>query len=292
LPGPFFFNNIAGMSKNRPESGSNFYPAFLLLSRERREALSAVYAYCRAVDDVADEPGGTEAGLEAWRSEIDDIYRGKPTTRIGVRIRAALQKFPLPREGFEEILEGARMDLAIRRYRTIEGLELYMYRVASAVGLLCIEVFGRRTASAAEYARYLGYAFQLTNILRDVDEDLARGRIYLPMEDLARCGYSEKALQERTYNTAFIAAMQHQYRRARGYYDKARAVLDPADRKAMLPAEVMAGVYEGILEKLRRTGFRVFEGKVSLSSGEKAAAAARAWWRVRLGGWSLGPSGV
>lgn len=273
---------MAGPTLARPERSSNFYFAFLFLSREQREALSAVYAFCREVDDAVDEEGGA-AALERWRGELAAVYGGKPGTETGRRLKEAVARFRLPREPFEDIVRGAAMDLDIRRYRSFEGLEPYLFRVSSSVGLLCVDIFGLRTDSATEYARWLGYAFQLTNILRDVGEDLGRGRIYLPLAELERFGYSEADLRAMRRDAAFQSAMEYQYRRARACYDRARAALDPAERAAALPAEVMAGVYERLLEKLRDGGWNVFDRRTELSAPEKLIAAAGAWWRVKRG---------
>ena len=261
----------------KPEPGPDLTLAFLFLSAEQREALSAVYAFCRAARE-----SGAEA-IPVLRGELEAVYVGRPANDLGRRLRPAVERFQLSREPFENIVSGAAMDLEIRRYRTFEGLETYLYRAGSSLGVLAIEIFGCRSASAKEYARWLGYGFRLTEILRDVGADLDRGRGYLPAADLERFGYSEADLRNRVHNAAFRAALDYQVRRARACFEKARAALDPADRAAVLPAEVMAAVSERLLENIQNSGYRVFEGRVALSAPEKLLAAAGAWWRLGRG---------
>ena len=174
-------------------ASSNFYYAFMLLPAERRRALYAVYAFCRFVDDIADDESVAEPAelLRRWRDELERAYGGNPARAVSRALADASRRFNIPRRHFEEVIAGVEMDLARKRYETFQELRLYCYRVASAVGLICIEIFGYTNPAACQYAERLGIAFQLTNIIRDVSEDAARGRIYLPLEDLARFGVTE-----------------------------------------------------------------------------------------------------
>ncbi|MFA6030297.1 MAG: presqualene diphosphate synthase HpnD [Elusimicrobiota bacterium] len=270
-----------------PESGSNFSLAFLFLSAPQREALRAVYAWCRHVDDVVDSgalpPPEAARALEEWRSEIERLYEGKETHPLARRLRPHVLAYRLPKAAFLDVLAGVRMDLERTRYETYADLERYLYGVAGAVGLLCVEIFGyKRTPPerVREYAVAMGNAFQLTNILRDVGGDLERGRIYLPLEDLRAAGCSEDAVVHRRYGPEFTRLMSRQYERAKEYYRKARTLLEPEDRVAMLPAEVMAEVYEEVLERVRAENYRVFFQRVGLSTGRKLVLAGRAWART------------
>ncbi|MGH7370327.1 MAG: squalene/phytoene synthase family protein, partial [Candidatus Methylomirabilales bacterium] len=188
------------------KSRSSFYCSFLFLPRAKREAIYAVYALCRAVDDIADDPGDVEAKaerLKGWREELDRCYAGRPTHPITRALRDCLNRYPIPKGYFDEVIAGVEMDLAVTRYPTIADLAQYCYRVASVVGLICIEIFGYRREATKEYAINLGLALQLTNILRDLKTDGRRGRIYLPQEDLERFGYSEDDLLHCRYTPGF-----------------------------------------------------------------------------------------
>src|SRR6516165_2572935 len=183
-------------------ASSNFYYAFMLLPRERRRALYSVYAFCRFVDDIADEDGidNAPAMLARWRDELDKVFGGAPSRAISRALSENVCRFNIPRQYFEEVIDGVEMDLTRRRYVTFDDLCLYCRRVASAVGLICIEIFGYRNQSTRVYAERLGVAFQLTNIIRDVSEDARRGRIYLPLEDLARFKVSEAEILDSVYS--------------------------------------------------------------------------------------------
>jgi phytoene synthase len=267
-------------------SGSSFTQAFRLLGPERRSALDAVYAFCRFVDDVAD---GLEAGqrepavlLGRWRDELDRVYDGTPTHPIGVALADAVRRFGLPQRHFAELIRGVAMDLSRRRYRTFDELEEYCYLVASTVGLLCIEIFGHHDASAADYARDLGVAFQLTNILRDVREDAARGRLYLPLEDLARFACGEEEVLAGRYSPRVGALMAFECGRARAFYLRARGSLAPEDRRALAPAEAMRLIYERLLARIESRGFDVFHERIALPRYERVGLALAAWGRAQL----------
>ncbi len=277
-------------------SGSSFAQAFRLLAPERRSALDAVYAFCRFVDDVADggdprefgdrgNPGRRDPGalLARWRDELRRVYAGAPSHPIGVALADAVRRFALPERHFADLIRGVEMDLTRRRYRTVDELEEYCYLVASTVGLLCIEIFGRRHPSAEDYARDLGVAFQLTNILRDVREDAARGRLYLPLEDLARFGCEEEELLAGRYSARVGALMAFECGRARAYYLRARCALAPEDRRALAAAEAMRLIYERLLCRIEARGFDVFHDRISLPRYERVGLALAAWGRAQLG---------
>ncbi len=264
-------------------SGSNFYYSFFFLPPDRRDAMHAVYAFCREVDSVVDDPppgSNPRDHLARWRAEVADLYRpGAPPSANPVIACLAdhVGRLGIPQEYFEEIVSGVEMDLTIHRYATFQDLYKYCYRVASVVGLVCLKIFGARAAEAETYAVNLGVAFQLTNILRDLKPDAARGRIYLPQEDLARFGYREDELLKGAYNPAFVSLMEFQCRRAEEYYRAAEAAFPPADRKALLPAEIMRAIYRSILDRIESSRYRVFDERISLSPPRKLAVALGAW---------------
>jgi phytoene synthase len=265
-------------------SSSNFHYAFRLLPPERREALYAVYAFCRFVDDIADDQNRHHpaALLARWREELDQVYGGTPTHPIGRALADAVQRFPLPQEYFLDLICGVEMDLTQRRYGTFDELYEYCYRVASTVGLLCIEIFGYQRPSARDYAVDLGIAFQLTNILRDVLEDARRGRIYLPLEDLHRFDCTEAELLSGRYSPRVGALMAFGCGRARAYYLRARGALAPEDRGSLAAAEAMRSIYERLLDRIEARHFDVFGPKVTLPRYEKVTLALAAWGRSQL----------
>jgi phytoene synthase len=268
------------------QSSSNFYYAFMLLPVERRRALYAVYAFCRFVDDIADDESIRDPALllARWREELDRVYSGVPTRPISRALADAIASFAIPRKYFDEVIAGVEMDLSRKRYGTFEELRLYCYRVASAVGLICIEVFGYSNPGAKVYAENLGIAFQLTNILRDVREDADRGRIYLPLEDLARFGVSENEILRGVYSDAFVRLMEFEANRARDYYERAERALPPEDRASLLTAEAMRLIYGGLLNLIVNSNYRVFDRRLSLSAPHKLYLVGRAWASSRLGG--------
>ncbi len=265
-------------------ASSNFYYAFMLLPLERRRALYSVYAFCRFIDDIADDDGikNPPEMLARWREELGAIFTGRPSRAISRALSENVRRFNLPRRHFEEIIDGVEMDLTRRRYATFADLDLYCRRVASAVGLICIEIFGYRNPSTRLYAERLGIAFQLTNIIRDVGEDAARGRIYLPLEDLARFDVSETEILNCIYGTRFRALIEFEAQRARQYYRDAVAALGDEDRRSMLAAEGMRLIYASLLERITRAGYRVFGRRVSLSAPRKLYLVGRAWAGARL----------
>ena len=247
-------------------SKSNLALAFVSLGRERRRDITTFYAFCRVIDDIADSAAlsATEkaAGLTAWRRWLSAPGNGEDT--LAADVRALIAKYCLTPAMLEEIISGVEMDLAQSRYATWEELRVYCYRVASAVGLVSIEIFGYRNSRCQEYAVELGLALQTTNIIRDVGKDMRLGRVYLPQDEMARFGYSENELVNGIRNDAFLALMKFQAERSRGFYREAASLLPPEDRRAMVAAEIMASVYATLLERISADGFRVFEREYRL----------------------------
>jgi len=266
-------------------SRSSFYYAFVLLPPQRRRALHAVYAFCRFIDDIADDESNREPALllKRWRDELERVYAGAPTRALSRALADSARRFAIPRELFEEIIAGVEMDLSRNRYQTFEELRPYCYRVASALGLICIEIFGYRNPSAKSYAENLGLAFQLTNIIRDVREDAARGRIYLPLEDLARFNVSEKEILGAVYSPNFVSLMDFEARRAQQLYAQAQRALAPEDRATLLTAEAMRLIYAALLERIIRSNYKVLDRRQSLSAPHKLYLVGRAWAAGRWG---------
>jgi len=265
-------------------SSSNFYYAFMLLPAERRRALHAVYAFCRFIDDIADDESSADAAslLNRWREELDRVYGGTPTRAISRALADSARHFNIPRKYFEEIIAGVEMDLTRKRYASFEDLRLYCYRVASAVGLICIEIFGYTNPAARVYAEKLGIAFQLTNILRDVKEDAGRNRIYLPQEDLARFSVTEDEILGGIYSPNFIHLMEFEAARAHDFYREAESALPPEDRTSLLTAEAMRFIYGALLDRIVRSNYRVLDRRHSLSAPMKLYLVGRAWASGRL----------
>jgi phytoene synthase len=269
------------------KSQTNFYYAFLLLPEAKRRAIYALYSFCRKLDDCVDEAdGGGEAGLAQWMEEVDRVYAGTPSTDLGRDLAAAVALFPIPRACLQEIADGCRMDIGVVRYRTFDELRLYCRRVASAVGLASIEIFGYEDPKTREYAVELGLALQLTNIVRDVASDAARGRLYLPLEDLERYGVAESTVlataSGRGPATGTLRELLgFEAGRAREHYERAAALLPAADRRSMLAAEIMGSIYRRILDELVRRDFPQGCERVALSRERKAWIAARTFWRNR-----------
>ncbi len=266
------------------QSSSNFSFAFRLLPAERRDALSAVYAFCRFIDDVADDAGSTCPAdlLARWRDEVAQVFAGTPAHPISIALADAVRRFPLERRHFLDLVRGVEMDLTCRRYESFDQLHEYCYLVASTVGLLCVAIFGHRHPSARDYAVDLGVAFQLTNILRDVTEDALRDRVYLPLEDLERFGCTDEELLAGRYSPRLAALMAFECGRARAYYIRARGALAAEDRGALAPAEAMRLIYERLLDRIEARGFDVFGHRVTLPRYQKVTLALAAWGRSQL----------
>lgn len=263
-------------------SGSSFHQAFRLLPAERRRSLEALYAYCRVVDDAADDGGDAQAQVAWWREELSRVLAGTPTHPVGVALADSLQRFAIPPQHLVEILDGMAMDLVPQRFATFADLRRYCYHVAAAVGLATIPIFGCRDPQSLVYAEALGIALQLTNIVRDLAEDAERGRVYLPLEDLQRFGYSERDLVTHTQNDAFRALIAFECARARELYAAARAALTPTDRRALAPAEGMRLVYQRVLGTIAARPEAVFGPQVRLPRWQKVGLAGLAWLRTRI----------
>lgn len=270
-------------------SASNLALAFRLLPRDKRIGMSALYAFCREVDDVADEDSVPAAErrekLAAWRADVERACAGgKPQFIVNQELQIIIQQFRLPFHYFDELLKGVEMDLDVSRYADYDQLELYCYRVASVVGLLSIEIFGYRNPACREYAVYLGKALQFTNILRDVRADGARGRIYLPQNELTHFGVGEDEILAGDYSTRFADLAASVAKRARRFYQLARETLPQEDRRAMIAAELMGSVYWRLLRKLEERRFDVFGPRPpGLTRTQKAVLIVRAWWRLISG---------
>jgi 15-cis-phytoene synthase len=271
------------------KSGTSFYYAFRVLPAEKRKALYALYAFCRVVDDCVDEEGGEgEAGLSRWLAEAHRAYAGRPETELGRELAEAVARFPIPRACFEDVVAGCRMDLTTHRYATFADLRVYCERVASAVGLASIEIFGYEDPRTRAYAVELGLALQLTNILRDVGPDAARDRLYLPLEDLAACGVSEgEVLGAGGPGSSRPAGLERllvfEADRARSHYAAAAAALPGRDRRSMLPAEIMGAIYREVLEEWARRGHPVGGTRVRAGRARKMALLIRTIARVYRG---------
>jgi len=266
-------------------AASNFYYSFLLLPSAKRKAIKDVYAFCRLLDDIVDEdPTGRDpaAELQYWRDEIEGCYQGCPLSDFGERLMGSILEFTLPKQPFLDLIEGMEMDLRWHSYQTFADLREYCYRAASAVGLICIEIFGYESARTREYAVNLGLALQLTNILRDLKEDIGRQRIYLPLEDLERFGYREQDLRANQYNAPFIELMRFEHSRARSYFIKAAASLPEVDRASMFAAEIMSAIYSEMLDQMPEIQFDVFRNRVSVTKSRRLRIALEIWLRSRL----------
>jgi phytoene synthase len=264
-------------------SGSSFYYSFLYLEPKRRQAITALYAFCREVDDVVDEcpdQALARTKLAWWRGEVEALYAGRPTHPVTQALAGSLRSFFLPQEQLQEIIDGMEMDLEQARYADFKALHLYCYRVASVVGLLAAEIFGYRDRMTLKYAHDLGLAFQLTNIIRDVGEDARRGRIYLPQDELARFGVAEDDLRQARYGDAFSRLMAFQVERARAMYRQAFAQLPAGDRKAQRAGLIMAAIYQATLDEIERDGYRVLDQRISLPPLRKLWLAAITWLRA------------
>ena len=276
---------------------TSFYYSFLVLPQRKRQAIIAVWDFCRAVDDAVDEvvpeeewaggltgPARLKASAEVagWRRELEAVYGGTPTSPQGQSLQQFVGEFNLPRMQFEALVDGVEMDLDHARYPTFEALAQYCRRVASAVGLICVEIFGYRDPQAREYADSLGMALQLTNIIRDVAVDLRRGRVYLPAEDLARFGVTVDDLAAGKVTPAVRELLRYECDRARALYAKAARQLPPADRRSLVAAEIMGAIYFAILRRIERSGYDVFSGRIRVPRPHRAVIALRVWLRALL----------
>lgn len=264
---------------------TSFYYSFLALPGLERDAIVSVWDFCRAVDDAGDEVGaaacsepGRGAELARWRREVACCFdEGEPETEQGRRLKPHVIRFQLPRQPFEDLIDGVEMDLRHCRYETFDLLHQYCLRVASAVGLICLPIFGARHARSREYATYLGVALQLTNIIRDVSSDLARGRLYLPLEDLRRFDCTEREVNERRVTARVRKLLQFECERARGFYRRARASLPREDARRLVAARIMGAIYFDLLRRIERAGYDVFSGVIRVPPRRRAWIAAKVW---------------
>jgi phytoene synthase len=273
---------------------TSFYYSFLVLPATKRQAIVAVWDFCRAVDDAVDEAPAeaSESEVRRWRDEVARCFDGaRPETPQGRALQPLVAAFDLPRSAFEALVEGVEMDLHGRRYRTFEELYEYCIRVASAVGLMCVRIFGCNDPGARQYAIDLGVALQLTNILRDVPGDLERGRVYLPLDDLARFGVSEGDLGAEAMHAGHgvrsakvKALLAFEATRAREYYARAEAALPRSDARRLVAARIMGNIYRGILDRIERGGYDVFSSVIRVPRSRRALIAAGTWARTLVTG--------
>jgi phytoene synthase len=264
---------------------TSFYYAFLVLPPEQRRGIIAVWDFCRAVDDAVDEDAPPAAGsptgrpaIAFWRDELARAFgAGAPSTPQARGLQPFITRFDLPRQAFDDVIEGVAMDLDTTRYQTFDDLFEYCRRVASAVGLICIRIFGSTSARACEYALNLGVALQLTNILRDVKDDLRRGRVYLPLDDLQACGCRVEDLAAGTATEPVRRLIAFECRRAREFYQRATEALPSDDRKRLVAAEIMRAVYFETLARIERSGHDVFTARARVPKPRQALIALRQW---------------
>jgi phytoene synthase len=276
---------------------TSFYYSFLVLPQRKRHAIIAVWDFCRAVDDAVDEvvpeeewAGGLTAAarekatreIAGWRRELKEVYTGTPATPQGQALQPFVRQFGLPREQFEALLDGVEMDLDHARYPTFDALTTYCRRVASAVGLICVEIFGYCDPRAREYADSLGLALQLTNIIRDVAVDLRRGRVYIPADHLARFGVTVDDLAAGQVTPAIRELLRFECGEARAFYALAAQQLPPVDRRSLVAAEIMGAIYFEILRRIERSGYDVFSRRIRVPRPHRAVIALRLWLRSQV----------
>lgn len=261
-------------------SGSSFYYSFRFLTPDRRRAITALYAFCREVDDIADEVvdiNVARAKLGWWRAELANMYAGHPQHPVTRALEPATRSFGIDQHRLNEIIDGMEMDLTRHRYNDFESLRLYCHRVAGVVGQLAASIFGYSRPQTMEYAENLGLAFQLTNIIRDVGEDARRDRIYIPADELQRFGVTVEDILRVRHTANFERLMVFQGERAKSLYDAAFAALVPEDRRAQRPGLIMAAIYRTLLDEVERDGFKVLNQRTSLTPLRKLWIAWRTW---------------
>jgi len=264
-------------------SGTSFYYSFLFLPPERRRAITALYAFCREVDDVVDEvsdPTLARTKLAWWRQQIGATFTGTPQHPVALALKPVVAAYRLPEEHFQTVIDGMAMDLERSRYLDFTELERYCHCVAGVVGLLSAEIFGYVNPATRQYARDLGIAFQLTNIIRDVGEDARRGRIYLPQDELTVHGVAAASLRQREGGDALVALMKDQVVRTRRWYARALDALPDEDRRAQRPGLIMAAIYRALLDEIERDGYRVLDRRIALTPLRKLWIA---WKTARRG---------
>jgi len=263
---------------------SNFYYSFLLLPKPKREAINVVYAWCRTTDDIVDEDESAKrkyVRLRQWSREFERSIDGNSRYPLLNRLSQTIQRFNIPLHHFHDLIKGMEMDIVKTRYATFDELREYCYRAASTVGLICTEIFGYKNEGAKEYAINLGIALQLTNILRDIKADAAKGRIYLPLEDLERFGYSEDELLAGEYNHRFVRLMKFECERARSFFKQAIVHLSEEDKPLFLAAQIMEAIYFRLLQDIERAEYNVFAKRIRLFSLTKLLITVGVWWKIR-----------
>ena len=262
------------------QSGSSFYYSFLFLPPDRRRAITALYAFCREVDDVVDEVSDANvarAKLGWWRAEVANLFDGHPQHPVTKALEPAVRDYGVTRARLDDIIDGMEMDLVHHRYADFAALERYCYRVAGVVGELSASIFGYTDAKTLEYAYHLGLAFQLTNIIRDVGEDARRDRIYLPQDELRKFNLTDEDLLNARHSPDFVALMRFQAERAETHYRAAFAALPAADKRAQRPGLIMAAIYHALLLEIGRDDYRVLNQRISLTPIRKLWLAWRTW---------------
>lgn len=262
------------------DSNTSFYYSFTLLPKYKREAIHTVYAFCRYTDDIVDEGVDDRRKvvlLRKWRMELGQALRGSSSFSVLNQLSATARRFNIPVDHFYDLIRGVEMDLTKKRYETFDELREYCFLVASSVGLMCRQIFGYKNESTRDYAINLGIALQLTNILRDVKDDARRGRIYLPLEDMRRFGYSEADLLNGRYTPEFINMMRFECARACEYFDRARDVLKDEDKKYFFAARIMWSIYAHTLRRIMRSNYNVFEQRISIPGFLKLLITFRYW---------------
>lgn len=263
----------------------NFYYAFLTLPQERRRAIYVAYAFCRYCDDAVDTAESVDqkmATLESLHASLNDAYTGRTSDPLFLALADVADRHDIPEEYFKQVIRGVESDLTKVRYQDFEELRSYCYQVASVVGLICLQIFGYKDDSAREHAIDLGLAMQLTNIARDIQEDLGLGRIYLPQDEIARFGYSEEALEAGIVNESFIDLMRFQAQRARGYFDSGFKLLPYLSPRSRACPAVMGQLYSKVLQRIEEAEFDVFQHRISLSKTEKLRVTAQTWFTSML----------
>ena len=268
------------------KSKSSFYYAFNLLPEDKRDAMNTVYAFCRKTDDIVDENSDSTdlkyEKLRKWRIEFEKSFSGHSEYGLLNKLGTTISKFNIPLEPFFELIKGMEMDLQKDRYKSFEDLQVYCYRVASTVGLMCIEIFGYKHQSTKQFAVDLGIALQMTNILRDIGKDAKNGRIYLPQEDLKRFSYSETEIMSLVYNNNFRDLMVYESARAKQYFNSATSHLDLDDKKTMFAARAMQHIYSKMLEKIIAVDYDVYNNDIKVSNIKKFGIALGVWAKYNL----------
>ncbi len=262
------------------KSGSSFYYSFLFLPPDKRRAITALYAFCREVDDVVDECADVDvarARLSWWSGEISELFHGTPQHPVTRALSEAVNEFDLPESRFRDVIAGMEMDLNHKGYATFEELKVYCHRVAGVVGLMAAEIFGRTQAATLEYAENLGTAFQLTNIIRDIGEDARRNRIYIPLDEQTRFGVDSTDILQRRSSTSFENLIRFQIARARQYYERALGALPAADHRAQRPGLVMAAIYQSLLNDIEARQTNVLTQRATMTPIRKLWIAWRTW---------------